>query len=109
MVQKKHPPHMQWILEVLLHARVQLVQPTHEKEHLPSDRRGLDGFSVETVLPRGLSREFGGHRPVPGALGITDTIGLSFEPTEIGVGATGRSRTLLSGDHVPHGRAHHFL
>lgn len=102
MVAKKIPPGIERVIEVPLDAGAQVVQPAQEGEHLSGNRGRLDSASIHAVLPRDLSGESRGHRPVPGLLRIPDKACLCIEAAEIGIGRIGWSVALLSRDHLGH-------
>ncbi|NNU79893.1 hypothetical protein HMH01_05510 [Halovulum dunhuangense] len=109
MVDQEIPPDIERVIEVPLHAGVQLGEAAQQGEHLPGNRGGFDKIGVEAVLPRDLSREFGGHRPVPGALGFPDATGFCGDPAEASLGTIDGSVALLPGNHSGHGPPDDFL
>nr|WP_145953451.1 hypothetical protein [Oceaniglobus indicus] len=109
MVAKNIPSGIEWIIEIPLDSDAQIVQPPQQREHLSADGGRLDGLGVQPVFPRDLSGKGRGDRPVAGALGVADPVGLGIDPPEVGIRGNGRGLAFLACDHVRNRPPHDLL
>ncbi len=109
MVAEQIPPGMERVIEVPLDPGAQIVQPAHQREHLSADCGCFDCGGIHAMLPRDLSGEGGGNRPVACALSVADTARFCIDPIEKDIGRIDRGLAFLPGDHPGHRPAHDLL